>query len=245
MKREDLLLPAAIRVEVKFTTGDNFKVPSRELESLKTGHSVALPIIAVIFSSRDRDVDGRWFIVDARRLNCSSGVESWGCSQNQFMRLVRRARDLRDLQELIAADWPQLLATLLDKSLEGHKSLNNEFHRWREMGRCRQLLWREKVLDVEHTANFRRLHEHHGDQVTGGILQDLFAFLLLLAGYGRITVNPVGVPDVEAHLVKTEKETGDLQSALTAGEIRIIADYCRRAGDENMARRIEGLGGTC
>ncbi len=226
-------LPASLRVEVKFTTGAGISVPVRELLGVESSHKGSAPLIAVLHMCGDREVDGRWIVVDVRDTGRSSNANSTSFSMRELRRLERQQKELDVLRTQFVTDWPRLLFALMEEALCGHDALMAVFERCRQRGGLRERLREEPVLDSEHAENLRRLLEKHGEQSMGRIMQDLFAFLLILAGYQGVTINPVGVPDVEAQL-----PFGDEHVVFTPDELRRLADYCERAGDRNLSERI-------
>lgn len=96
------------------------------------------------------------------------------------------------------------------------------------------------MLDLDHLENVRRVVEAHGESVTGGIFQDLFAYLLGFIGYTTVVSNAIGVPDVAASGLRGNGS--DNQQSFSRGEIERIADLCEKAGEGALADRLRKHG---
>ena len=57
-------LPPQLKVEVKFTTSAGVSIPTREREALRPDADGAVGVIAVMCLCGDRELDGRWILVD-------------------------------------------------------------------------------------------------------------------------------------------------------------------------------------
>ena len=97
-----------------------------------------------------------------------------------------------------------------------------------------------------------------GASGAGTVLQDLLAYLVALAGYETLRINPVGVPDIE--LTGLSGRNGILASSvgeapkkrrvaatrlkkritirLTREQVRRITECCRKAGERELAEQV-------
>lgn len=98
----------------------------------------------------------------------------------------------------------------------------------------------DRILDLDHLANIRRVVGAHGEGVAGGIFQDLFACLPGLIGYATVVSNTIGVPDVAASGL-CDGESVNRQS-FSHVEIERMAELCEKAGELVLAVRLRKHG---
>ncbi len=185
-------LPKTLRVEAKFTTGTLITIPKREREALMGHDPEVVGAVAALFWSGRWDVDGRWFIVDIESLPAVSSL-----SAINLQRLARNQPRLANVREHLNRTWVPFLAAFVDRSFAGHKALQVELKELHDEGTLSQQLSTADVLEYEHRNSVQAIVNHHGALVAGHIFQDLLAYLLALAGYRTVRINPVGVPDIE------------------------------------------------
>src|SRR5689334_2702966 len=109
-------LPTTIKAEVKLTTASGVQIAARELDALRVTDPTAAGLLAVLFWSGDREVDGRWVIVDASRIRSR---QSESCSFTKAaLLLASRSRDgLGELRRHVAERWPAFLDAFKDEAL--------------------------------------------------------------------------------------------------------------------------------
>jgi hypothetical protein len=226
-------LPRTIRAEVKFTTSGSVSVPDRELAPLRSSDPNITGLLAVLFWSDGREMDGKWLVVDAADslvLRRSSFTPEYlrraATSQPGLASLRRRIEDL----------WPPFLIAYLDTAKKGHLALSKELQSRHAKGQLQEMLPTHEVLTIDHRAAMLEVVEHCGRSGSGRIFQRLFAYLLGLVGYRTVTVNTIGVPDVVASDPAQEDEQADFR--LTVEESRRLVRHCRLAGDTELASRL-------
>ncbi|MGH7818859.1 MAG: hypothetical protein ACREQ9_03725, partial [Candidatus Binatia bacterium] len=80
----------------------------------------------------------------------------------------------------------------------------------------------------------------------GYVFQDLFAYLLALAGYRSVRVNPVGVPDIEVSDLACDRPDPSrdrVYVALSRPELDRLTALARAAGDVALLARLEAEAG--
>ncbi|WP_437936885.1 hypothetical protein [Sorangium sp. So ce341] len=236
----DVMLPEAIRVEVKFTRSRAVVVSARELEALRTTDLRSTGLLAVLFWCGDRRLDGRWLVVDARESLDSTSRRSQRWLKDDLARVEAYQPWLAAVLTHVNQFWKPFLQAFFNEAIAGIDTLREELARCHADGTTSERLPRESVLDAEHRGAMRALVEHHGESVAGHVFQDLFAYLLAYAGYQKVTINPVGVPDV----VVSEFGRGEVSSqfvhlgAFDIADVLRLARYCREAGDSVLTDRI-------
>jgi hypothetical protein len=238
----DRVLPSAIRAEVKLTTGAGVALAARELDALAVPDAGAVGLVAALFVGGERDRDGRWILVDAaeyrgRRDGVSAARSALGAT-------ARGQRWLDPLRRHVDELWPAFLQAFSDVAEEGHAALVAELERLHGAGRLRDALPRERVLGVEHAAATRRLVSFHGESNAGRIAQDLLAYVLAAAGYRKVTLNPVGVPDFVLEDLAGSEHSDRVTLSLSSADAERLAALCRAGGDERLARAVEAALGT-
>ncbi len=124
--------------------------------------------------------------------------------------------------------------------MTGREALCEELERCHADGTMDERLPAEPVLDAEHRDAMAALIEHHGEAVAGHVFQAFFAYLLAHAGYRKVMINSIGVPDIvlsELRRVEASPRLVHL-GVFDAAEVRRLAQYCREAGDSVLAERI-------
>lgn len=227
--------PKALRIEVKFTTGSAIVLPKRELESLLSKDKAIVGAIAAIFWSGKRDVDGKWFIVDAAESLRVGAADVSSLDVQNLQRLERGQTWLASLRDYVGQTWPQFLRAFHDEALAGHETLCAELEALRKSDGLRERVAVEPVLDLEHRNAMRAIVESLGPSVSGHVFQDLLAYLLVLGGYRRVQINPIGVPDIEASEFEGHLRTDAFAVTLTREQIRRLASLSKAAGDSELA----------
>lgn len=236
----DLMLPETIRVEVKFTTSTAIVVSARELEALRATDLRSTGLLAALFWCGDRRLDGRWLVVDARESLELTSRRSQRWSKDDLVRVVDHQPWLAGVLTHLDRFWKPLLHAFFDEAMAGREALHEELVRCHADGTTIKRLPGEPVLDAEHREIMTALVEHHGESIAGHVFQELFAYLLAHAGYQKVTVNPVGVPDIVVSVLDRGEISPQLVhlGAFDIADVRRLARYCRRAGDPLLAERI-------
>jgi len=236
------MLPSAIKAEVKLTTGAGIALAARELDALAVAEADAVGLVAALFVGGDRDRDGRWILVDAAEYQGRRG-EDVAAVRGALLATARTQRWIDPLRRHVAELWPPFLQAFLDVAERGHGELVEELEGSFRAGRLRHALPRERVLAVEHVAAMRRLVEFHGEVGAGRIAQDLLAYLMAMAGYRKVTLNAVGVPDFVLEDCEASQRPERVSFSLATADAERVAALCRAAGDERLAQAVEcGLG---
>jgi len=189
--------PKSLRLEVKFSTKTTIVISSRERKSLLSNDIEVVGAIAALFWCGQRDVDGRWFIVDAAESFRAGPAEGGSLDVRALQRLELGQARLTGLRDYVEHTWPPFLRAFHDRALMGHVTLRTELEELKRSRRLQERVTKESILDLEHRDNVRAIVDTLGAKVSGLIFQDLLAYLLALA-YDRVQINPVGVPDIEA-----------------------------------------------
>ncbi len=226
-------LPRTVRAEVKFTGGRSISLPARELRALVPTENETVGIVAALFWCGDESIDGEWLLVDAADpviSRCTS------IKAEQLQRACRTQSSLETLRCQVDHYWKPFLAAYLEIAKLGYKALRRELRDRLNHGTLGQPLGQEAILECEHRAALRELITVLGPSSAGRVFQRLFAYLLGLIGYRTITVNAVGVPDVEAS--NPLSDPGDLSLRTSADDLSRLIGYCRQAGDADLASRL-------
>jgi len=230
--------PKALRIEVKFTTGMTVPVPKREREFLIGKDRDVVGIIAAIFWCNKRAIDGQWFIVDAAESFRTGRSAGGSLGINDLLRLEKCQPWLDGLRDHIHNVWPQFLRAFHGEALAGHEVLSTELDALLRAGKLQDRLERDPVLDLEHRKAIQAIHHTHGSSVAGHIFQDLLAYLLALAGYGRVQINPIGVPDIELSELRTDTAAQFVTLSLAQEQVDRIVRLCQKAGALDLARAL-------
>src|SRR5262249_49739084 len=91
-------------------------------------------------------------------------------------------------------------------------------------------------LGMEHRAAIARFVERHGEAEAGRLVHDMLGYAIASAGYSKITVNPIGVPDFVLEGT-TKSLTGPLV-ALPKHEVLALLELCERAGEVALATQL-------
>jgi len=226
---------------VKFTTSTSVPVPARELASLQSGDKATVGLLAALFWCGDRRIDGRWLTADAResfglasdRLLCVTREDMCGAMRGQAW--------LKPLREHIEACWRPFLQAFLDDVMIGRDALREELRRWHEEGTLGERLSGLEVPHAEHRTSIRKVLKRYGESMAGHIFQDLFAYLLAHAGYRKVIINSIGVPDIqlsEPNVLQGSDASVDIGSVTLEEALRLI-EHCKAAGDLGLAARLE------
>lgn len=225
--------PRTIRAEVKFTTSSSISVPDRELAPLTSSDPNITGLLAALFWSNGKNMDGRWLVVDAS----DTLVLRRSSLTPDYLRLTTVSQPgLAPLRRRIDDLWPAFLFAYLDTAKKGHLALSKELQNRHADGQLQEPLPTHEVLAIDHQAAMSEVVSHCGNSGSGRIFQRLFAYLLGLAGYRTVTVNTIGVPDVVASDPTQENEHVEFQ--LTVDQSRRLVRHCRAAGDTELASRL-------
>jgi hypothetical protein len=231
--------PATIKAEVKVTTGAVIQVARRELDALRSSDPSSCGILAALYWPGDRKIGGCWIVVDAAT---AFGRQSGPTVSVRLVALARAARQqpwLDDLRAHVDARWPSMLQAFLEDALASHGQLIDRLRQCHEEGSLREQLPTHDVLEHDHKKALEKLFDALGEAEAGRVLQDLFAYLLGLAGYRSITSNPVGVPDfVATELEAQVSEDRRVSIVVTREEAGRIAACCQRAGEAVLAAKV-------
>lgn len=245
----DAALPETIRVEVKITTANAIVVSTREMEALTATDTRSAGLLAALFWCGDRRIDGRWMVVDARESFGPTSAQTRRMSKDELARTMAHQPWLISVKAHLDQLWKPFLRAFHEEALMGREVLLAELVRCHAEQTVDERLPGEAVIEPEHRAAVGGVIGRHGESLAGHIFQDLFAYLLAHAGYRKVMVNQVGVPDVEVSDLRRAEESRRLVQvgALEAAEVRRLAQYCRKAGDFDLAERLAaciGRGGT-
>ena len=233
-------LPPQLKVEVKFTTSASISVPTREREALRPDAEGAAGVIAVMCLCGDRELDGRWIVVDPEDAFGRRKAEALSARIADLARIAEQQRQLQPLRDAISARWPAFLHAYVENAVAGRDILQNEFKKRYASGTLGEPIGADRVLNIDHLASIRRVVSTHGECVAGGIFQDFFVALLRLIGYANVVSNPVGVPDVTASGLRGGAPI-DI-GAFNRDEIARMADLCDKAGETALATRLRKHG---
>lgn len=251
-------LPATLKIEAKFTTAASVPLTARELEALRGAEGGTKGIVAVLFSCGNESVDGRWVCVDAKDNFDAKSGNSVNATAKDFCRLEKNQPWLNDLRQHLDNRWRPFLQAFLDQALTGHKALVAELESARRAGVLADRVSSGHVLDTDHQRAINAIVKKLGASGAGRVFQDLLAYLVALAGYETLRINPVGVPDIE--LTGLSGRNGSLASPvgeapkkrraaatrlkeritirLTKEQVQRITECCRQAGERELAEQI-------
>lgn len=233
-------LPPRIKAEVKFTTSSGVSVPERERNAVHPDGDGTVGVIAVMSLFGDRDLDGRWILVDPEKAFGRRQAETVSAQIGDLARAAEQQRQLHPLRNALSARWPAFLNANIEGAVAARADLKNDLKRRHESETLGERASTDRVLDLDHLANVRRVVDAHGESVAGGIFQDLFAYLLGSIGYATVVSNTIGVPDVAASGFRGNGFVD--QQPFSRGEIERIAELCEKAGEEALAARLRKYG---
>lgn len=232
--------PKALRIEAKFTMGMSISVPSREREALLGKDPNVVGAIAALFCCGKRDYDNRWFIVDAAE-SFRAAPGDGGCLAVQDLQRIEKSQTwLAGVHHHVEQAWPRFLRAFLDEALAGHEALCSELERLRRTNGLEKRLSAEPVLELEHRSAIRRVVDHHGAAGAGRVFQDLLAYLLVLAGYRKVQLNAVGVPDIEVSDFLGDQTTQLVTFTLTRQQAERLGTLAKAAGDDDLVSLLTG-----
>jgi hypothetical protein len=208
-------------------------LPARELRALVPTENEAVGIVAALFWCGNESVDGEWLLVDAADPVISR------CTSIKAAQLLRACRNQRSLETLrcqVEQHWKPFFSAYSETAKLGYRTLRRELRDRLNHGTLGHPLSQEPILRCEHKAALRDLIAVLGPSATGRVLQRLFAYLLGFIGYRTITVNAIGVPDVEAsNLISS---ASDVNLRASPDDLSRLIGYCREAGDADLAARL-------
>lgn len=232
-----MLLPATLKCEAKLTTGCGVQVTRRELEALAPDDTGTTGVLAVLFLGGDREVDGRWLLVDAGELRPPHG-DTLSMTRAKVVAATRGGPSLAALRGHVDERWPPFLQAFHEAALLGHGPLVEELARCKADRTIGERLPAHRVLEVEHRAALHALVETHGESGAGRVLQDLLAYLVAFAGYEQVTNNPVGVPDFTLSGIERPSDE-HVALELTRAEVDRLLTLCNTAGEREIAASLE------
>jgi hypothetical protein len=240
MSEATWLLPRILRAEVKLTTSMGVALDKRERESLVPRNTSTLGIVAVLFRCADRQVDGRWLIADPNDYWGEITEAGLHISKEDLLRAECGQPSLREIREYVRTNWKAFLQAFREPALAGLEPLKKELSRLHIDGALRSRLPTYQVLDLDHRKTVSAIISAHGESVAGQIFQALFSYLLASAGYRSVTINTVGVPDVELGEPNGER-VGYILGPFSQDEVSRLHSYCEAASDQRMAKQIAAV----
>lgn len=213
-------------------------IPKREREALLSKDQDVVGVIAALFWSGTRDVDGRWFIVDAAESFRTGPADGGSFGVQDLQRIEKGQAWLAGVRYHVEQRWPPFLRAFHDEALAGHEALCIELEELKRVGRLQERLAENPVLELEHRNAVRAIVDTHGAAVAGHIFQDLLAYLLALAGYNRVQINPIGVPDIELSDFRGDLSSHLVTFTLTREQADLLVKLCRAAGEDKLAEAL-------
>ena len=233
-------LPQRVKAEVKFTTSSGVSVPERERKAVHPEVDGTVGVIAVMSLFGNRDLDGRWILVDPEQAFARRQAGTVSARIAELARVADRQQHLHPLRDAISARWPAFLRAYIEGAISTRANLKIELKRRHDTGTLGDLVSTDRVLDLDHLDNIRRVVDAHGEGIAGGIFQDLFAYLLGSVGYTTVVSNTIGVPDVAASGLSGNLSTHP--QSFSPGEVERIAELCEKAGELELADRLRKHG---
>ena len=230
------MLPSLVKAEAKLTTGQNVFVDAREREALEVPEG-GIGILAVLFVGGDRDTDGRWCIVDALAYQDRRGALAM--ARLKLLATARTQPGMYELRRHVDELWPRFFHAFLDIANLGHTALVKELQRCHLDSSIAERLPAYRVLETEHRTTLRRFVEQNGESNAGRLAQDMLAYMLAMAGYQKVTLNPVGVPDfvLEDLREPAERVVSPLVNiTLRRTDAARLLELARDAGAEDLVR---------
>ena len=233
-------LPQRVKAEVKFTTSSGVSVPERELKAVHPDVEGTVGVIAVMSLFGNRELDGRWILVDPEKAFSRRQAGTVSARIGELARIADQQPHLHTLRDAIFARWPAFLRAYIEGAISTRANLKIELKIRHDSGSLGELVSTDRVLDLDHLDNIRRVVHSHGEGVAGGIFQDLFAYLLGSIGYATVVSNTIGVPDVAASGL-CGNESVNPQS-FSRAEVERMAELCEKAGEVELAERLRKHG---
>ncbi len=233
-------LPPRIKAEVKFTTGSGVSVPERERNAVHPDVDGTVGVIAVMSLFGDRDLDGRWILVDPETAFGRRQSETVSARIGDLARIAEQQRQLHPLRHALSGRWPAFLQAYIESAVASRANLKNDLKIRHHSGTLGERVSTDRILDLDHLENVRRVVDAHGEGVAGGIFQDLFAYLLGYIGYATVVSNTIGVPDVSVSGLRGNESVE--QQSFSRGEVERMAELCEKAGEVALAKRLRNRG---
>ena len=233
-------LPPRIKAEVKFTTSSGVSVPERERKAVHPDVEGTVGVIAVMSLFGNRDLDGRWILVDAEKTFGRRKAKTVSFRIGELARIAEQQRQLHPLRDALSAHWPAFLHAYIEGAAASRAKLQNDLKRRHDSGTLGERVGTDRILDLDHLDNIRRVVDAQGEGVAGGIFQDLFAYLLGLIGYATVVSNTIGVPDVAASGLCGGEPVN--RQSFSHVEIERMAELCEKAGEVALAARLRKHG---
>ncbi len=131
--------------------------------------------------------------------------------------------------------WPSFLGAFDAWAQAGHTVLQAELQEAHRVGKLGDHLGDAAVLAMEHRRAVQGIVDTHGAAGAEHIFQDLFAYLLGLAGYQRVRTHPVGVPDIEVSDLIDAGPDDRVALALPRPQVETLIRLARKAGETTLA----------
>ena len=239
-------LPATIKAEVKFTTKNSFTVEDREWnEALKSENESGVGLLAALFFNPEKqNQDGRWLILDVdKHHSFKTAGRDVHITEDGARRGNNAKGSLSDLKNHIHGYWPRVLNAFSKEAENGYEELSTVLKEHHDAGTLAGYLKKEEPPEYDHKNRIQKIIDAQGEKKAGLLFQVFFGYLVALAGYRSVTINAVGVPDVLLADLGVVKEGSKADSvdlgALTPQDAARLIDYCRRCGDEGLAKLLE------
>ena len=98
------------------------------------------------------------------------------------------------------------------------------------------------MLETEHRATLCSFVEQNGESNAGRLAQDMLAYMLAMAGYQKVTLNAVGVPDFVLEDLRKSDESAArpmVNLTLPRPDVARLLELCRNAGAEELVHVLE------
>jgi hypothetical protein len=176
-------------------------------------------------------------IADVEDFFRTGAAQSIAVSKKHMQRADRGQNWLADLKEHVDDLWPAFLHCFLDDAMQGHETLCKVLQDCHQHDTVAKRLPTHRVLETDHRDAVDRIINHFGESNAGHIFQDLFAYLVGHAGYSKVLLNAVGVPDI---IVSGFHGKDSLDREIDLGrfsisDVRQLLSNCLLAGDDSLA----------
>ncbi len=233
------MFPSLVKAEAKLTTGQNIFVDARERIALEVPQG-GVGILAALFVGGDRDTDGQWCIVDALAYRDRRGALAM--ARPVLLATARTQPWLDEMRRHVDELWPRFFQGFLDVANLGHTELVEELEQCHRESALTHRLPVHRVLETEHRNTLRSFIEQNGESNAGRLAQDMLAYMLAMAGYQKVTLNPVGVPDFLLEDLREPDEGAAhpvVNIKLPRADATRLLELCRNAGAEELVRALE------
>jgi hypothetical protein len=226
--------PTTLRVESKFTTGTQITLPRREIDALLGTDRGTVGAVAALFSCGKHRTDAQWFVVDAAESFRGGGAASFRLALEDLERIERRQTWLEGVRLHVRRTWPRFLAAFRERALAGHVALLAELDSLHRTSRLAEQVAGREVLQLEHREAVRAVVTTLGEAGAGHVFQDMLAYVLALAGYRTVRVNPIGVPDIELADLALDGGREEIRLTLAREQVECLLRLTREAGEMDL-----------